>query len=65
MVKDINPDSSSSSPNDLTNVNGTLFFSADDGTNGCEPWKSDGTTAGTVMIADINPGLPNGLNCVK
>ena len=40
----------------LTNVNGTLFFAADDGTNGKELWKSDGTAAGTVMVKDINPG---------
>ena len=33
-----------------------LFFTADDGTNGRELWISDGTTAGTVMLKDINPG---------
>lgn len=40
----------------LTNVNGTLFFSADDGIHGRELWKSDGTAAGTVLVKDINPG---------
>jgi uncharacterized repeat protein (TIGR01451 family) len=39
LVKDINPGSGHSSPTSLTNVNGTLFFTADDGTNGQELWK--------------------------
>ncbi|MEJ0101584.1 MAG: ELWxxDGT repeat protein [Bacteroidota bacterium] len=37
-------------------VDGILLFSATDGTNGTELWKSDGTTAGTVMIEDVEPG---------
>jgi ELWxxDGT repeat protein len=41
----------------LTNVNGTLYFVADNGTNGKELWKSNGTPAGTVMVKDINPGI--------
>jgi ELWxxDGT repeat protein len=40
----------------LTNVNGTVYFSGNDGANGQELWKSDGTAAGTVMVKDINPG---------
>jgi ELWxxDGT repeat protein len=32
----------------------SLVFRANDGKNGAEPWKSDGTAAGTVMIKDIN-----------
>jgi ELWxxDGT repeat protein len=53
---DINPGSASSSPDNLTNVNGVLFFTANDGTDGTELWKSDGTAAGTVLVQDINPG---------
>src|SRR5438876_992683 len=58
MVKDINTTAAggSSYPQNLTDVNGTLFFSANDGVNGTELWKSDGTDAGTVMVKDINPG---------
>ena len=37
----------------LTNVNGELYFAADDGPHGYELWKSDGTAAGTVMVEDI------------
>src|SRR5207247_3456611 len=40
----------------LTNNSGTLFFATDDGVNGMELWKSDGTAEGTVMVQDINPG---------
>jgi ELWxxDGT repeat protein len=43
-------------PSNLTNVGGTLFFSAADGVHGPELWKSDGTDAGTVMVKDIQPG---------
>ena len=55
-------------PATSTNVNGTLFFTADDGTNGCELWKSDGTAAGTVLVKDINPAqrlLPQHLTNVN
>ena len=59
MVKDIEPGvgaASGSQPFFLTNLNGTLFFSAYDDAHGVELWKSDGTAAGTVMIKDIVPG---------
>ncbi len=61
LVKDIRTGSGifgvySSTPQNLTNVNGTLFFQANDGTNGYELWKSDGTTAGTVLVKDIRTG---------
>ena len=45
----------SSRPGELTNVNGTLFFSANDGVHGRELWQSNGTAAGTSLVADIGP----------
>ena len=64
MIRDIWPGSTSSLS--ATNINqnpyftsfdGALYFAADDGTNGIELWKSDGTLAGTSLAADIFPGL--------
>src|SRR5262249_35162336 len=46
LFKDINPLMHA-------NVNGTLFFSADDGTGAWKLWQSDGTEAGTVFVADM------------
>ena len=63
LVKDIFPGPDSSFPTDLTNVNGTLYFAANEGYNGDELWKSDGTAAGTVMVKDIDMGnIARGLN---
>ncbi len=47
---------SSSNPANLVDVNGTLFFTADDGQHGEELWKSDGTEQGTVLVKDIYTG---------
>jgi ELWxxDGT repeat protein len=44
----------SSDPRNLTNVNGTLFFTANDGIHGEELWKSNGKSNGTVVVKDIN-----------
>ena len=56
LVKDITGGISDSDPEYFENVNGTTFFAADDGGNGRELWKSDGTFEGTVLVKDIWPG---------
>jgi ELWxxDGT repeat protein len=43
----------------LTNVDGTLYFTANDGTSGYELWKSDGTEAGALRVKDIRSGAPS------
>lgn len=61
LLKDINSGTGSSDPDKYATpvvLNGIVFFVADNGINGDELWKSDGTTAGTVMVKDIYPGLP-------
>ena len=49
--EDIHPHSSE--PAELTVANGLLFFSAADATHGRELWVSDGTSANTLMVADL------------
>ncbi len=41
-------------------MNGTLYFRANDGSSGSELWKSDGTSAGTVLVRDIQSGANSG-----
>src|SRR4029453_7706767 len=41
---------------DFTVVGNTLYFIANDGVGGPELWKTDGTSAGTVLVKDIRPG---------
>jgi len=56
-VKDINPGTISSYPEDLVAIGSTLYFTANDGTHGVELWSSDGTDIGTMLVQDIYPGL--------
>ena len=62
LLKDIDPGTNtygfadSSFPENLTVFNDRLYFTANDGETGDELWVSDGTTEGTTLVADINPG---------
>lgn len=55
--------------NNLTNINGTLYFLGKTTATGEELWRSDGTAVGTVMVADINPGSadssPSGMTLIN
>jgi ELWxxDGT repeat protein len=60
LVKDINPGVEGSNVGDGFNLSAAgnfLLFSAKGNNSGTELWKSDGTSAGTVMVKDINPGM--------
>jgi ELWxxDGT repeat protein len=56
MLRDLNEGADPSNPDNMINLNGTLFFTATDAQHGTELWKSDGTTHGTVRVRDIVTG---------
>jgi ELWxxDGT repeat protein len=59
MVKDVAPGGSSavySYERPIGAIGSTVYFAADDGVNGKELWKTDGTAAGTTLVKDIYPG---------
>lgn len=60
LVKDIRAGADSSFAENFVVHNGAAYFRATDGVNGFELWKSDGTAAGTQMVADLNVGGVNG-----
>ena len=60
--KDINlVDGGGSGPSDFTELNGLLYFVAEDFTYGREIWVTDGTSDNTLRLKDINPGVSNSL----
>jgi ELWxxDGT repeat protein len=59
LVKDINTQTvgaRSLNPQHLTDRNGTLYFVGNSDAQGRELWRSNGTTAGTMLVKDITPG---------
>ena len=61
LVKDINAGVGDSINNfcGATVHNDTLFFVANDGLEGYELWKSDGTNSGTQLVRSLYPGNQN------
>lgn len=59
MVKDLDPQFGafgSGSPTALTNISGTLYFTATSGgSSGFQPWTSDGTELGTSQLGVVHP----------
>lgn len=63
VVSDINPGAAPSfvGGTEIETIGGTIYFWADDGVHGKELWKSNGSTAGTALVKDINPGAAGAL----
>src|SRR5205085_6198816 len=61
LVRDINtvPSGACGAPSSFTESGGYTYFTLSDCIQGNELWRSDGTTAGTVEVSDINPGEAN------
>lgn len=56
LVRIVSGNSFNSSINNLTDVNGLVYFSANDGIYGNELWASNGTLVGTTIIKDLTAG---------
>jgi len=63
LLKDINlkPYEESSLPTSFLSIGSTTYFSAVSNIHGKELWKTDGTTEGTLLVKDTNPGAGYGM----
>lgn len=55
-VRDINPGPPSSSPSDLYEFEGRMFFQATTASSGTELWTTQGTLESTFLLVDLVPG---------
>ncbi len=61
-VRDLRPTSTTRSlRSPIVGMGPRVYFAADDGVSGLELWSSDGTSAGTTLVADIVAGSGGGL----
>jgi ELWxxDGT repeat protein len=60
ILKTFSSDSGQSYNTELTSLNDQLMFIADDGVHGRELWTSNGTSAGTLLVADVREGASSG-----
>jgi LPXTG-motif cell wall-anchored protein len=55
ILKDIRAGSEGSAVDSFTKVGNYVYFRANNGTDGLELWRTDGTGAGTIMLANAQP----------
>jgi ELWxxDGT repeat protein len=61
LLGDFNTAAAESVPADFTNVNGTMFFTAQRQNIGYELWRSDGTVQGTTLLKTFPTTRPSSL----
>lgn len=66
LLREINPTLFYGVDAEGVNINGTLYFAAENSSGGVGLWKSDGTAGGTVLVSDINAygAAPSALTAV-
>lgn len=67
LVLDINAVNQNADPRSFAVVGDVAYFAATDSAHGRELWRTDGTKAGTTLVADIDPngdGAPDNLTVV-